>query len=90
MKPSDIALLYREKQGTLTAQARQVYSFMSSKGGITQADAARSRELAGVAGGAITARLSELRRAGFPIERTTKTDPVTGRRYSRYCFKTGE
>lgn len=82
-----VAMHYNAVQQKLCPQARKVFSYLRSKKSITAHDAERSPELAGIVGGALTSRISELRAVGFHIRRETKVDPVTRRRYSRYWLE---
>ena len=82
-----VARHYNAVHHKLCPQARKVFSYLRSKESITAQDAERSPELAGIVGGALTSRISELRAVGFHIRRETKVDPVTRRRYSRYWLE---
>lgn len=67
----------------LTKRAREVLDYLQKKG------SASSREFLldiDINSGSLTRRITELRDAGYPVSRTTRTHPITGRRYAVYGF----
>lgn len=90
-KIDNIARIYRENMRKpmgerLTPLARAVYSLMRHNGSVTALDAMRSP--LGISSGSLTRRITELRRAGFPIVREFGIDHITQRRYAKWRFVT--
>lgn len=63
----------------LTPQAQKVLAFLEKTGSITQREAIIDLSVQ-----SLTRRITELRDAGYDIEREDRNHPTTGQRYARY------
>jgi hypothetical protein len=68
----------------LTPLARTVLDYLQSKGDASPLEATLDL---GVNSGSFTRRITELRRAGYPITDENRKHPITGRQYKRYFYR---
>ncbi len=65
----------------ITPQAQVVLHHIQQAGSITQREALVDHSIQ-----SLTRRITELRDAGYPVQRIDKLHPITGQRYARYVL----
>lgn len=68
----------------LTPRAQEVLDYLQAKGDASPRDALLDID---INSGSFTKRISELRRANYPITDVASKHAVTGRRYKRYFYE---
>lgn len=69
----------------MTPLAHRVLSFIETHGYIT---AERAWDFLRVPSGSLTRRVTEIVKAGYPVAKKLTTNPIDGRRYTRYSLET--
>lgn len=67
----------------LTKRAVEVLNYLQTKGNASAREALLDID---INSGSFTKRISELKKAGYPITSVVRFHPVSGRRYKRYTY----
>lgn len=81
--PSPEPVQHPQGYAALTPQAKQIVSHMRRAGSISMREAMNDY---GIAGGTLTRRITDIKKAGFSVSSEKRKHPMTGQSFTRYTL----